>query len=53
MFDSPERAKAFAPRIYERTVVQKTMPFLNKTQMTDEERATLGRWIRQGADVAD
>ncbi len=51
MFDSPEKAKAFAPRIYERSVAQKTMPFLNKTQMTDEERATLGRWIQQGAEV--
>ena len=53
MFDSPEKAKAFAPRIYERSVAQKTMPFLNKTQMTDDERATLGRWIQQGADTAN
>ena len=53
MFDSPEKAKAFAPRIYERAVAQKTMPFLNKTQMTDEERAILGRWIQQGADTSN
>jgi uncharacterized membrane protein len=53
MFDSPERAKAFAPRIYERAVTQKTMPFLNKTGMLDSEREVLGRWVAQGAGVAD
>ena len=53
MFDSPERAQAFAPRIYERAVVQKTMPFLNKTGMPDSEREVLGRWVAQGANVAE
>jgi uncharacterized membrane protein len=53
MFDTPERAKAFAPRIYERAVTQKTMPFLNKTGMLDSEREVLGRWVAQGASVAD
>jgi uncharacterized membrane protein len=53
MFDSPERAKAFAPRIYERAVAQKTMPFLNKTGMLDSEREVLGRWVAQGANVTD
>ena len=53
MFDSPERAKAFAPRIYERAVAQKTMPFLNKTGMPDSEREVLGRWVAQGASVAE
>jgi uncharacterized membrane protein len=50
MFDTPERAKAFAPRIYERAVAQKTMPFLNKTGMLDAEREVLGRWVAQGAN---
>jgi uncharacterized membrane protein len=31
-------------------VISKTMPFGNKTGMTDEERALLGRWIEQGAN---
>lgn len=53
IFDTPERAKAFAPRIYERAVAQKTMPFLNKTGMLDSEREVLGRWIAQGANLAD
>lgn len=49
MFDTPEEIKAHAERINERAVVLKTMPFGNKTQMTDEERALLGAWIAQGA----
>ena len=53
MFDSPERAKAFAPRIYERAVAQKTMPFLNKTGISDSEREVLGRWVAQGATIAE
>ena len=53
MFDTPDRAKAFAPRIYERAVAQKTMPFLNKTGMLDSEREILGRWVTQGANVVD
>ncbi len=49
MFDTPEQIKAMSLRIRERSVVQKTMPFLNRTAMTDPERQTLGRWIDQGA----
>lgn len=45
MFDTPEQILSRAPRIYERAVVTKTMPLGNKTNMTDEERAILGRWI--------
>jgi len=53
MMDTPERAKLLAPRIYERAVAQKTMPFLNKTGMADSERDILGRWVAQGAILAD
>ncbi len=49
MFDSPEKIKSFVDRIKLRAVISKTMPLGNKTGMTDEERATLGRWIDQGA----
>ncbi len=48
MFDSPDLVLARADRIRERAVVQATMPLGNKTGMTDEERATLGRWLVAG-----
>ncbi len=49
MFDTPEQIRAMSARIRERTVVLKTMPFLNKTQITEDERQLIGRWIDQGA----
>lgn len=49
--DTPERMKALAPRIMERAVVTRTMPFLNQTKMTDEERAELRKWIEAGAPL--
>jgi uncharacterized membrane protein len=51
MFDSPEQIKGRADRILERAVISKTMPFGNKTGMTDEERALLERWVEQGANI--
>ena len=51
MFDTPERIEALAPRIRERAVISKTMPFLNKTGMTEQERADLGAWIEHGAQL--
>jgi uncharacterized membrane protein len=50
-FDSPASIQAYAPRILLRAVVAQTMPLGNKTEMTPEERETLGRWIDQGAVV--
>jgi uncharacterized membrane protein len=47
--DTPEQIQALAPRIRERAVLTRTMPNLNKTQMTERERAELGRWIADGA----
>lgn len=49
MFDSPEQILILAPRIKERAVVTKTMPFINKTGMADDERVLLGRWVDEGA----
>ncbi len=46
-FDTPEDILARAARIRERAVVTRTMPPGNKTQITDEERALLGRWSAQ------
>ncbi len=51
MFDTPERIVAMAARIMERAVSTKTMPFLNKTNITETERAQLGAWIAQGAKL--
>ena len=50
-FDTPEQIKAMAARIKERAEVQKNMPFGNLTGMTDEERALLGAWVDQGANI--
>lgn len=51
VFDTPEKIKALAVRIKERAVVSKTMPLANRTGMTEEERALLGRWIEAGASI--
>ncbi len=51
IFDTPQQIQAMAARIKERAVVLKTMPFGNKTGMTDAERALLGAWIDQGANI--
>ena len=43
-FDTPEQILTRAARIRERAVATRTMPPGNKTQITEEERALLGRW---------
>jgi uncharacterized membrane protein len=50
-FDSPEQIRARLERIRARAVETQTMPPANKTFMTAEERALLGRWIAQGGRV--
>jgi uncharacterized membrane protein len=49
MFDTPEQILTHVARIRERAVVTRTMPPGNKTNITEAERALLGRWIAQGA----
>jgi len=51
MFDTPEEIHKMADRIMVRAIQTKTMPQANKTQMTEEEREILGRWILQGAKL--
>ncbi len=46
--ETEAQLRQWAPKIYERVVVQKNMPLVNKTQMTDEERALMARFIAQG-----
>ncbi len=48
-FDTPREIKAWAPRIFERAVVTRTMPLANLTGITEEERAVIGRWYAGGA----
>ena len=50
-FDTPEQIQGLAGRIKARAVDSTSMPLGNKTQMTAEERATLGRWVAQGASI--
>jgi uncharacterized membrane protein len=50
-FDTPEQIAAHAARIRERAVLTRTMPPANKTNITEAERALLGRWIDQGAQL--
>lgn len=50
-FETNERLHSLAPRILFRAVQTKTMPQGNLTKITEEERETLGRWIKQGAKV--
>jgi uncharacterized membrane protein len=53
VFDTPADMRRFAERIRARAAIERTMPLLNKTGITDEERALLARWVEQGAAIAD
>lgn len=46
---TPELIAKNAQSLYQQAVVLKTMPMNNATQMTDAERALLGRWFEAGA----
>jgi len=47
--DSAAEIRAHAQEVYQQAVVLKLMPMSNATQITDAERATLGRWYEAGA----
>jgi len=47
MFDEMATFAAYSERVQERVVNSKTMPLGNKTNMTDEERTIVARWISQ------
>ena len=51
MMDTAAQIVQLAPKIRERAVVGTMMPYLNKTHITDIERAELGAWIDAGAVV--
>lgn len=52
-FESPEILVQYADRIRDRVYVTKTMPLVNRTQMTDEERAVINNWVLSGASIHD
>ena len=45
VFDTPELIESHADRIKIMAVDSKTMPLANKTQMTDDERLMLSKWL--------
>jgi uncharacterized membrane protein len=47
--DSPQAITANAQQVYQQAVVLKLMPMNNATQITDAERALIGRWFNAGA----
>ncbi len=51
MFDTPDEIRVMAPRIKYRAYDLHNMPFNNKTQITDGERAELAAWVSQGAKI--
>jgi uncharacterized membrane protein len=46
-FSDMASIEQWAPRIKARVLDSKDMPFMNKTQMTDDERNTLAIWLAQ------
>ena len=51
MYDTPQQIQAMADKIMTRAVRTHSMPLGNKTNMTEEERTVLKRWILQGAQI--
>ncbi len=51
MYDTPQQIQAMSGKIMTRAVRSKNMPQGNKTNMTDEERKVLKRWILQGSKI--
>ncbi|WDE03120.1 urate hydroxylase PuuD [Thalassomonas viridans] len=53
MFDDLAAIQQWAPRIKARTIDAPDMPFMNKTQMTQDEREYLALWIAKGAPIKE
>lgn len=47
--DTPLATRQFARAVYQQTVLTRQMPINNATGMTEEERALVAQWFRQGA----
>ena len=46
VLDTIADLRRYAAQIFEQAVEDRTMPLGNETNMTDDERAALGRWVR-------
>lgn len=51
LLDTPEQMRTHAERSRVRVAVERTMPLLNKTGITDEERSILAHWVEAGARI--
>lgn len=49
VFDTAADMQRFAGRIRARAAIELTMPLLNKTGMSEDERELLRRWVDRGA----
>lgn len=49
--DSPEALRQHAQTVYQQVVVTRQMPMNNATGITEEERAIVAQWFRQGAPL--
>ncbi len=49
--DTAEQMQQAAYRIKVRVSIERDMPLLNKTHMTDEERAVLSGWVDAGGKI--
>ena len=49
ILDNQDGILQHAQDIYQQVVVQKAMPLGNMTNITDAERALIGKWFEQGA----
>lgn len=49
MLETPGQLKAYAPAMLQQVWHSRAMPPGNVTELTDDERALIARWIRQGA----
>lgn len=51
MLDSMAQMRQWAPRIKSRTIDTADMPFMNKTEMKEEERSLVAAWIAAGSPM--
>lgn len=51
VYETPSDIVKLKDKIMQRVVITKTMPQNNKTNITEEERQTIGCWIQQGTKV--
>jgi uncharacterized membrane protein len=49
--DDAQEIKFYSPKIMEQVVKLRLMPLSNITEITEEERTKIGRWIADGANI--